>query len=116
MFPVDLLHGLLRHSAAHHRRETIAFGRRHSGVLERMFLFAVWRNLVKSRSERRAGSLTPAAYLGLVRGGWSWERVLARRLFAWQEDLPNNWRKVYLREIPTRGLAVNRRHDLTNAA
>src|SRR5262249_36052936 len=28
MFPSDLLHALLRHSLAHHRRETIAFGRR----------------------------------------------------------------------------------------
>jgi len=27
MFPLDLLHGLLRHSLAAHKRETIAFGR-----------------------------------------------------------------------------------------
>ena len=116
MFPVDLLHGLLRHSAAHHRRETIAFGRRHNAMLERIFLFAVWRNLVKSRSERDRWSLTPAAYLGIVQGAWSWERVLAQRLFAWQERVPENWKKIYLREIRTRGLSINRRHDLINAA
>jgi hypothetical protein len=35
LYPVDQLHALIRHSQAHHRRETIAFGRRVNAVLER---------------------------------------------------------------------------------
>src|SRR4029077_10477697 len=60
LFPVDLLHKILRHSLAHQRRETIAFGRRLNAVMERLFLAAIWRNFVKRRSERTARSGTPA--------------------------------------------------------
>jgi hypothetical protein len=35
MGPADTFHKLWRHSQAHHRRETIAFGRRSNAVLER---------------------------------------------------------------------------------
>jgi hypothetical protein len=38
MRAVDVLHALLRHSGAHHRRETIAFGQRSNAVMERGFL------------------------------------------------------------------------------
>ena len=41
LFPVDLLHKMARHSLAHHRRETIAFGRRLNAVMERLFLMAI---------------------------------------------------------------------------
>jgi len=37
MFPVDLLHKILRHSLAHYRRETIAFTRRINAAMERLF-------------------------------------------------------------------------------
>ncbi len=85
------MHGLLRHSLAHHRRETIAFGRRHNAVLERLFVFTVWRNLVKVRSERTSSSPTPAMSLGLASEPWTWEKVLARRLFFWRESVPRSW-------------------------
>jgi transposase-like protein len=97
MFPVDLLHLLMRHSLAHHRRETIAFGRRHNAVMERMFLMVVWRNLVKRTSERDRQSDTPAMILGLARQPWSWPRVLARRLFPWRVSVPPSWMKIYRR-------------------
>ena len=60
MFPVDLLHRLWRHTQAHHRRETIAFGRRSNAVMERGFLYIVWRNFVKRVSERTREPITPA--------------------------------------------------------
>ena len=66
MFPVDLLHGLMRHSLAAHRRETIAFGRRLNAIVERMFLAVIWRNFVKGVSERKGDSPTPAMRLGLT--------------------------------------------------
>ena len=81
MFAVDLLHKLLRHSQAHHRRETIAFGRKRSSVMGRAALFAVWRNMVKLVSERRPTRLTPAMRLGLTSRAWTWADVFAERLF-----------------------------------
>jgi len=75
----DYLHLFLRHTCAHHRRETIAFGRRSVGILLRMFLTVVWRNLIKGRSERRPDRTTPAMHVGLTDGPWGWRRVLAQR-------------------------------------
>lgn len=51
-----------------------AFGHRSEAQAERAHLFAVFRNLVKGRSERRSGSPTPAMWLGLadIRSTWKW--------------------------------------------
>jgi hypothetical protein len=81
MFPVDLLHKLFRHCQAHHRRETIAFGRKSANVLGRAELLAVWRNFVKLVTERRPTTLTPAIRIGLTHRRWNWREVLAERLF-----------------------------------
>ena len=115
MFPTDLLHGLLRHSCAHHRRETLAFGRRTNALLERGFLLAVWRNFVKRRSERRSSAVTPAMSLGLSGSPWSWTRVLAQRLFPSRLRVPRPWMKIYRRTWVTRALPSNTRHALTHA-
>jgi hypothetical protein len=115
MFAVDLLHKLIRHSMAHHRRETIAFGRRLNAQLERGFLLAVWRNLVKARTERRPDPTTPAMFLKLTDEPWSWTRVLARRLFPWRVSVPNSWMKIYRRDWVTSAVGNNRRHTLVNA-
>jgi transposase-like protein len=115
LFPVDQLHRFLRHSCAHHRRETIAFARRHNALLERAALFAVWRNLVQRRSERRSRSPVPAAALGIVPDRWTWDRVLARRIFRSEELLDGLWDQVYRRTLPTRGLPRIAPHDLKNA-
>jgi len=103
MFPVDTLHGLLRHSECHHRRETIAFGRRTNAILERLFLAAVWRNFVKGVSERKPDKTTPAMRLGLATEPWTWRRVLARRLFPGRVMLPKSWVEVYRRGWITPG-------------
>jgi hypothetical protein len=116
MFPVDLFHMILRHSCAHHRRETIAFGRRLNALMERMFLAAVWRNFVKRRSERQAGPpVTPAMHIGLTRHPWSWDAVLAQRLFASQIHLPTAWRELYHRRWITPAAGRNQAHDLVQA-
>ncbi|HEU5181036.1 MAG TPA: hypothetical protein VFW45_09595 [Candidatus Polarisedimenticolia bacterium] len=115
MFPVDQLHALMRHSLAHHRRETIAFGRRINALAERLFLAMVWRNFVKWRSERRPDRSTPAMRLGLTESRWSWRRVLARRLFPGRERLPESWGELYRREWITPVLRFNNRHCLVHA-
>ena len=115
MFAVDLLHKLLRHSQAHHRRETIAFGRRSNAILERTALMAVWRNFVKKVSERRSEELTPAMRLGLTPRRWSWGDVLSRRRFPERIRLPEGWRRIYQRGWITPAVGRNLRHELRHA-
>jgi transposase-like protein len=112
---VDVLHGLLRHSCAHHRRETIAFGRRTNAVVERTFLMIVWRNFVKKVTERRPDRVTAAMNVGLTTEQWSWERVLAQRLFPGRTTLPPGWMRVYRREWFTRSIGPNTVHRLKYA-
>ena len=112
MFAVDLLHKLLRHSQAHHRRETIAFGRRSNAIIERMALMAVWRNFIKGVSERRNDSTTPAMRLGLTDLPWSWRDVLSRRRFPGRIPMPAGWMKVYRRGWITPAVGHNVAHDL----
>jgi hypothetical protein len=116
MFPVDLLHGVLRHTCAHHRRETIAFGRRLNALMERFFLTAVWRNFVKSRSERKPRPpVTPAMRRGLVTSPWTWDTVLAQRLFVTRTSLPAVWQELYDRLWITPAVGHNRTHSLLRA-
>jgi len=115
MFPVDLLHKLIRHSLAHHRRETIAFGRRLNALLERGFLMAIWRNFVKARTERTSDPTTPGMFLGLTRNPWDWERVLSRRIFHRQVQVPESWMPIYRRQLVTTAIGTNRPHLLVNA-
>jgi len=115
MRPVDALHSLLRHTCAHHRRETIAFGRRVNAVVERLFLALVWRNFVKKLTERSAQRVTAAMRVGLTDRQWSWERVLARRLFPGRLALPPGWAKVYKRERITDSIGPNTLHRLVYA-
>jgi hypothetical protein len=112
---VDVLHGLLRHSCAHQRRETIAFGRRTNAVVERTFLMIVWRNFVKRITERQGGRPTAAMQAGLTTEPWSWKRVLARRLFPGRVPLPPGWGKVYRREWLTPSIGPNTVHRLRYA-
>ena len=111
MFPVDLLHKILRHSLAHHRRETIAFPRRLNAAMERLSLTAIWRNFVKVRSERRPRSPTPAILLGLTDSRWSWQRVISRRLFFDRTTLPEPWGLLYRRGWTTPLLTSNATHQ-----
>ena len=116
MFPVDLLHGILRHTCAHHRRETIAFGRRLNALMERLFLTVVWRNFVKPRSERKPHPPdTPAMRRGLAKTPWSWEKVLAQRLFVTRTKLPAVWHELYNRLWITPAVGRNRPHSLVRA-
>ena len=115
MFAVDLLHMLMRHSLAHHRRETIAFCRRLNALLERGFLMAVWRNWVKGRSERKNDRTTPAMRLGLAHEPWDWSRVLVKRLFPWRIRVPAPWMTIYHRGLVTPEIGANTRHALKRA-
>ena len=115
MGAVDLLHKLWRHSQAHHRRETIAFGRRTNAVLERAAVMIGWRNLVKGVSERKGDRTTPAMRLKITSRPWSWKDVLARRLFPGRLMVPEPWMRIYRREWITPAVGRNLPHALRHA-
>ncbi len=115
MFPVDAFHKLWRHSQAHQRRETIAFGRRSNALMERAALMVCWRNLIKGRSERRNDKTTPAMRLCITPRPWNWADVFARRLFPARIRVPSSWMTLYRRELITPAVGRNQRHDLRHA-
>ena len=115
MFPVDQLHALIRHSLAHHRRETIAFCRRVYGMIERLVLAMLWRNLIKAYSERHPAGGTAAMKAKLTDKRWTWRAVLARRLFPKRFELDPYVQALYDRSYETRALGRCTRHALKNA-
>jgi hypothetical protein len=115
LFPVNLFDLLVRHSGAEHKRESIAFPKRRQCAAERMWTFIVWRNFVKSFSERKRDA-SPAMRLGLSDHRWSVGEVLAERLFPERADLPERWADYYWKRVPTRALARLRSHTRRYAA
>ena len=100
LFPVNLADLLLRHGNANHRRETIAFSKRRQAALERLAVFTVWRNFIKSRREN-APDESAAMRLGVVNRLLSWRDVLRRRLFPGHTELPHPCDRYYWRKVWT---------------
>jgi transposase-like protein len=115
LFPVNLADGLLRHSSAHHKRETIAFAKCRASMLDRLALFQLWRNWVKSCSENHPGQ-TPAMRLGLAPRPYSLAELLAPRGFPSRIALPERLARYYWRRVRTRALPRQRSHQLRYAA
>ena len=108
LFPVNLADLLLRHTGANYKRETIAFSKRRQGALYRVAIWVVWRNYIKSRSERRRDE-TAAQALGIC-GRETVRSVLGQRLFPSRVRLKGWLRRCYEREIPTRRLPGTQLH------
>jgi hypothetical protein len=114
LFPVNLLDLLIRHTGANHKRETIAFSKRRQGAAERMAILQVWRNFMKSFSEKKGGA-SPAERLGLMEGKLEVGELLSRRLFPAVVGLPKRLMRYYRREVRTRRIPNGRRHALAYA-
>jgi transposase-like protein len=114
LFPVNLLDLLFRHSGANHKRETIAFSKRRQSGNERMWVFLVWRNYIKSFSERRPG-VSPAMRLGITKRLLTVKEILRQRRFPSLIELPARWAVHYWRRTPTRRMPRIQTHQLTYA-
>jgi hypothetical protein len=114
LFPVNLLDLLIRHSGANHKRETIAFSKRRQGACDRMWIFLVWRNWMKSFSERKRDA-TPAMRAGLADRALTFDELVERRLFPAHRPLPHRWEAYYTRSIPTRRIPRIATHRLRYA-
>ena len=115
LFPVNLADLLLRHGGANHKRETIAFSKRRQGALYRAAIWQVWRNYMKSRSERRRDD-PPGVAIGVIAKRFSVEELLGRRHFPWRAGLRGWLAKCYFGRIPTRQMTTLRQHDLSYAS
>jgi transposase-like protein len=115
LFAVNLWDLLVRHSGANHKRETIAFSKRRQSAAERMVVLMVWRNWVKSFSERRRDG-SPAMRLGLATRRWTIEDLLDERLFPSRIELPERWAEYYWRRIRTRRIPNATEHRRRYAA
>jgi len=115
LFAVNLWDLLARHCGANHKRETIAFSKRRQSAVERLWILAVWRNWVKSFSERRRDG-SPAMRLGLTNRRWTIEEILSQRLFPSQIELPERWVSYYWRTIQTRQIPSGATHRSRYAA
>ena len=94
LFAINLIDGLIRHSSANHKRESIAFSKKRESAIHRLWLFLAWRNYDKSFSEKKRGP-TPAQRAGIMDRRWSLRRILGRRLFPTRIRLPKRWRIYY---------------------
>jgi len=101
LFPVNLLDLLIRHSSANHKRETIAFSKRRQSAIDRLWVLIVWRNAMKSFSERKRDA-SPAQRLGLLAGRLGVADLLVERLFPSRIELPARWKTYYWRRVPPR--------------
>ena len=114
LFPVNLMDLLLRHNSANHKRETIAFSKRHQSVVERAALLILWRNFTKPFSENHGGG-TPAMRVGLTERAIPVAELLRERLFPERVGLPAPWSDYYRRRVPTARIKNPRQHRLKRA-
>jgi transposase-like protein len=114
LWSVNLLDGIIRHSQSNHKRETIAFSKRRQGAIDRLAILLVWRNYMKSDSEKKPG-LTPAMRRKMTDHPWKVREILSKRLFPDRIKCSPRWRDYYERCIVTPEIANNRRHELKYA-
>jgi hypothetical protein len=111
LFPINAHHGFLRHSAANFKRETIAFSKRNQAAIYRQAIFQVWRNCVKSASERRPGT-TPAQRLGVLRRRLRLGEILRERIFPCRSGLTGRGATYYGGEVVSRFCRGETKHSL----
>jgi len=114
LFAVNNTDLLLRHNSANHKRETIAFSKRHQGVVERAAVLLLWKNFMKPFSENHGGG-TPAMRLGVRERPLDLAEVLKERLFPHRVGLPEVWAGYYRRKVPTARIKNPREHRLARA-
>ena len=105
---------LLRHSGANHKRETIAFSKRRQNACYRAAIWMVWRNYLKSVSERRRDP-PPAVRVGVIDQRMTVDEVLHEREFPWRRKLTGWLEECYFARIPTRPIARCAAHELKYA-
>jgi transposase-like protein len=115
LWEVNLLELVIRHSSANHRRETLAWSKRRQASAERLAILLVWRNYLSGRRQKDRHSQTPAMARGMLKRRLTVAHVLGQRLFVRHARLSRGWEAYYRREVSTRALPRERRHNLKYA-
>jgi hypothetical protein len=105
---------LIRHGQAGHTRETLAWPKRRQGAAERLAIFVVWWNYGRRRWVKGCRE-SPAMLRGLTERVLGVKEILGERIFRSKVELPQRWNRYYRREVETRALDINRRHELKYA-
>lgn len=111
LFPVNRLDQSFRHNSANHKRETIAFSKRHQAVIWRAAWLIAWQNFAKPFSERHGGG-TPAMRAGICDRPIPVPELLRWRRFPGRIELPEEWRDYYRGRVRTRRIRNEHRHEL----
>jgi hypothetical protein len=115
LWEINLFDRFFRHSNANHTRETLAWSKRRQSSTDRLAIFTVWRNYMNGRRQKDRRSPTPAMARGMLDRKMTVDNVLAQRIFFGHNELPESWRQYYRRDVVTRALPHNRRHELQYA-
>jgi transposase-like protein len=114
LFPANLLHLLMRHGGANHKRETIAFSKRQQSMVWRDAVHRCWRNYCMDVSQSKPQG-SPAMRLGLMERLLTWPDLAAKRLFVTRMKLPEGLEGYYWGRIKTRQIENCREHELIYA-
>lgn len=114
LFAVNLADLLLRHTGANHKRETIAFSKRRQNACYRAAIWMVWRNYIKSVSERKRDD-PPAVRMGVIPRRLTVDDILREREFPWRRKLTGWLEQCYFARIATRPIAHCVEHALKYA-
>ncbi len=101
----------LRHDGSNHKRETIAFSKRHQCVIERAAIHVMTVNFSRPFSTNH-DARTPAMRLGVAETPRSPEALLEGRLFATRVKPPPVWMEYYRGLVDTPEIKNPRRHTL----
>jgi len=102
---------MIRHSQAGHVRETLAWPKRRQGAAERLGVFLVWWNYMRSRWVKH-GCRSPGMIKGLTDRMLTVDDVLEKRIFRTKVKLSKRWSEYYEASVVTRALKMCSRHDL----
>jgi len=114
LFNINVLDLMIRHSTAAHKRETIAWAKRRQASIEKLAIFQVWHNYMKRRWEK-GGRVTSAMLLGVADRPWRLRDLFRERRFFAKTRLSERWQQYYRRQVETRALGVNQKHELIYA-
>ncbi len=115
LWEINLFDRFFRHSNANHVRETLAWSKRRQSSTDRLAIFAVWRNYMNGRRQKERKSPSPAMERKMTDRRLTAKDVLSCRIFLGHVNLPESWERYYRRDVTTRALPHNRRHQLTYA-
>ena len=114
LFPINLADMWLRHTQSNQKRETIAFSKRRQGGADRAWLFLSERNYINPR-RIKFGDAPPAVQAGITTRALTDGEIHAIRIFHDEVRVPAVWERHIRREILTRPIAKNRKHQLRYA-